>query len=149
MKQKINFEEIKEKMDQIVYNKSKDFLNTFEKNIEGIIKQSIFSLLGISSTSYDTRGYEIDHCNGRNSILSDVIKNKAMSDVEKFVKNIKIESFTITQLKEAFKKEYDRQIKDQIEYSAKHLAEQHVNDYIKKLTKKYEDKLGISKTNLD
>lgn len=107
-------EKFSEKMRREAQEAMKKFVTNLPTNINSKMEAALLSLLGLEKRN----GYEIDHCNGRNSVLIDVIRGMAVADVEKAVKGIQFKSEETSLIREALKKEY----KSQLSYVIRDLA---------------------------
>ena len=119
----------KEIKDQI----SKSAKSWFD-NIDGAIKQklesALLSLLGLENGH--SGHYEIDHCNGRNSVFLDILRDKAKVQAEKLVEKVKLLDADIDLYKDAFKREF----KQQMSYKISELARDAAKEKAKEITDK-------------
>jgi hypothetical protein len=91
--------EVKERVSKVAV----EWMSELDKNIKSKMENALLSLLGLEQRN---RGYEIDHCNSRNSVFIDIIREKAKSDAAKIVGKLNIDFETKKLFEEAFKKEY-------------------------------------------
>jgi hypothetical protein len=117
-------------------------VDNLDRIVDDLVKQAICSLLGIE---YRWGGRaEIDHCNGRNSILTKVIEERAKEQVEKIVKSFKIDA-NDKYVESAFKKEYHQQLQNQLKYYAEGTAKSMAEKVISNYTEKELEKIGFEK----
>lgn len=94
------------------------------KVISDMIQKSLLSLLGLEANYH--RGYEIDHCNNRNSVLIDAFRNQAIAEAERIAKGFKPSKEELASWHGAFNKEFSsqmyRSIKEAAEARAKEVA---------------------------
>lgn len=102
-----------------------EYLKGLDDRIKTMMTQSLCSLLGLSYSSYGRT--EIDHCNGRNSILEEVIKTKAKDEVERLMKGFSFADMDKSLVLDAFRKEF----KNHMDYAIKRQAEAKANEYVK------------------
>ena len=113
---------------------------TLSETLEANIKNTVLSTLGFEKDSWkDNGGWKIDHCNGRMSIVSDLISKK----IKDRLLNIEWgKDFTLTskeekQIKGAAHKDYVEAYRYQITRNARHagekLASQHIDEFAKDL----------------
>ena len=84
-----------------------NYLTTFKPKIKDILEKSVLSLIGLEKR-YDNN-YEIDHCNGRNSVLIDAFRQIAKDEAKKIVNSYKPTKEDIVNFKSAVEKEYESQ----------------------------------------
>jgi hypothetical protein len=92
----------------------KDVRSKVRKLIEG----SLLSLLGLQK-DYQGRT-EIDHCNGRNSVLIDVFRQIAVDEVTKIANGYKPNKEEL----DVFRAEFKREIKNQMSYKIRDAAQE-------------------------
>ena len=102
------------------------YVKDIRPRIERIMEASVLSLIGLEKRNSD---YEIDHCNGRNSVLIDAFKSIAIGEVKKLASTYKPTKEDIIDFKEAFKKEYA----SQMGYAIRNLVKGKVDKDINKL----------------
>jgi len=88
--------------------------------INSLIQRSLLSLLGLEDNGH--RGVEIDHCNSRNSVLIDAFRNHAKAEAEKIAKNYKPSKDSIARYQDAFEKEFNNRLFDEIRTAAREQA---------------------------
>lgn len=133
--------EAKNKIKEAVIRTTTQQIEKIDTTVETMIKNAIGSLLGIS-TSWGRA--EIDHCNGRNSILTQVIEDKARKQVEKLVMSFKFDE-NDKEIMEAFKREFKEQLRRKISWYAENEAKRVAGIMIQKFTDKELQKLGFEK----
>lgn len=113
-------------LESMLKDKMSNYVKELPKKIEGLMEASLLSLLGLEKRGYD---YEIDHCNGRNSVLIDAIRELAKDEVTKMVKgNVKIDKTQISLFQAAFKKEFN----NQVSYAVRALADCEAKSFVEK-----------------
>ena len=105
-------------------------IKDFRGNVEKYMKSAALSLIGLEQKSWGNNSMEIDHCNGRNSVIIDVFRNLAKGEAEKLAKSYKPSKEDILGFKEAFAREYRKQINYSIGEAAKNKANQDVKEYL-------------------
>jgi hypothetical protein len=93
-----------------------DYLKNIRYNIRKKLEAATTSLLGLEHRYGDR--YEIDHCNGRNSVFIDVLRDMAKDEAIKLTKHIKLPKADSELIQQAFVKE----LKDQLRYEMRNLA---------------------------
>lgn len=113
-------------LESILKEKMSAYVKELPKKIEGLMEASLLSLLGLEKRGYN---YEIDHCNGRNSVLIDAIRELAKDEVTKMVKgNIKIDKVQTSLFQAAFMKEFN----NQVSYAVRAMAEREAKSFVEK-----------------
>jgi hypothetical protein len=79
--------------------------------IREMIRGSLLSLLGLERRGSDI---EIDHCNGRNSVLIDAFRNTAIKEAEKISASYQPTEKDVAGFRAAFEREYNRQMHYQL-----------------------------------
>ena len=133
--------EARKKIEVAVRKVTEEQLSKLDSTIENMMKQMIASLLGLS---YSWGKAEVDHCNGRNSILTTIIEEKARKQVEKLVSTFKFDE-NDKEVLEAFKKEYKEQLRRRISWHAENEAKRIAGIMIQKFTDKELTKFGFEK----
>lgn len=111
-------------------------LKNLPQTVQSVIRSSILSILGL-----DHNGREIDHCNGRWNLFSEVLKAEAKLEVEKLVKDIKAR-FDTTLFTEAFQKEYMNHFRYHLKYEAERLAKEKVQSFVKTKLDKFVENIN-------
>lgn len=91
----------------------KDARNHIRKNLES----ATLSLLGLGR-DYQGRS-EIDHCNGRNSVLIDAFRKVAIEEATKIATNYRPDASEICGYADSFRAEFRKHIKDAITTAAR------------------------------
>ena len=102
-------------------------LKSLDRKAKTYIESALLSLIGLTK-SYSNK-YEIDHCNGRSSVLTDAFKKMAQKEAEKVASNHKFTKEDIANFKEAF----DREVKSQMSYVIRDLAKQRATEEVQKI----------------
>jgi len=142
-----------------------DFNGKITKGVEIAIEKSLSDLpnflsthirgMALSAIGFSTSfgRIEVDHCNGRNSVLSDSINFKAREFVEKKLTK-EIDKVKVTpELKKVVKREFDDAISNSIRWNietkVKETVEKFMNELIESLVKDHlKDKLKSITENL-
>lgn len=96
------------KLEKIVKEESKLFVKNARVEIKKKLEIALLSLLGLEKDYH--RGYEIDHCNGRNSVLIDAFRQYAIEEAAKIAKSYKPTKDDIANFNKAFEREYSSQM---------------------------------------
>jgi hypothetical protein len=100
-------------------------LRNIRQKIKMYIENATLSLIGLEKRGSD---YEIDHCNGRSSVLTEAFKTIAREEATKIAKTYKPTKEDITGFQEAFKKELKNQmsyaLRDEAKIKATELAKE-------------------------
>ena len=123
----------KKQYKNIIEENVKKELKDIEKKIHIYIEKSVLSLIGLEQEYYGR--YEIDHCNGRNSVLIDVFRRIAIGEAEKIAKNYKPTKEDLLNYDKSFKDE----MKSKMKTALANLAETKAQE----LTKEMFDKIKI------
>ena len=133
---------IKEIGDKILEQEMKNLPDRIRRVIEGAIS----SLLGLEK-KYDGK-YEVDHCNSRWNLFSEVLQAEAKSDVVKIVKELKLK-LSIADFKDAFQTEYRSYFRAAMKYEAQAAAKERVNAYVKNHLDKYVSEIASKELKVD
>lgn len=117
-KQPINFDS---KIRQLVEQEAVKHIADAPKLVKQLIEGSLLSLLGLEKRNYNQ--YEIDHCNGRNSVLIDAFRNCAIAEAERIAHGYKPTKDELASYEQAFRKEFS----SQMHYAIKEAAKQRAN----------------------
>lgn len=134
-------------LDMNTENISNIILETLSKEkiireIENIIRDSIPSLLGLT---HSFGRWEIDRCNGRKSILTDMINNKAQEIAQKEINKIKDIKLNTEQIK-AIEKDYTDNLIEKIERNLREESYKEADRIVQKLVERKATEI-ISKIN--
>jgi hypothetical protein len=99
---------------EVVTEKIKNYRGEVSKQID----DALLSIIGLEQRGWNGGKYEIDHCNGRNSVLIDAFRNIAKVEAEKIARSYKPTKEDLAGFQEAFAKEY----RSQIMYSLRDMA---------------------------
>lgn len=109
------------------------------KTLETNLKETVMRSMGFEKDSWGN-GWKVDHCNGRMSVVSDLISK----EVKERLLNVEFgKDFTLTDqekkqmqddMRKDFMESYRRKMREIIWSDAQKLAEKHASDYIKELT---------------
>lgn len=113
-------------LEKIVKQESENFVKDARIQIKNKLESALISLLGLERNYNGT--YEIDHCNGRNSVLVDAFRKYAMDEATKIAKSYKPTKEDIVGFMGAFEREY----KNQMSYVIRDLAKQKASEEAKK-----------------
>jgi len=84
------------------------YVSEIKPKMKDILQNSVLSLIGLEK-SYPN-GYEIDHCNGRNSVLIDAFRQIAIDEAKKLANSYKPTEEDIVNFKSAMEREYKNQL---------------------------------------
>jgi hypothetical protein len=93
----------------------KELVNA-KANIKKYLEGALLSLLGLEKRY--SNEYEIDHCNGRNSVLIDSFRELAISEARKIASEYKPSKEDLSVYKVAF----ERELKNQFSYCIRDIA---------------------------
>jgi len=133
--------EVKNRIEKAILVSAEKQINSIDSTVENMVTRAIGSLLGISNSWGRA---EIDHCNGRSSILTSIIEEKARRQVEKIVSTFKFDE-NDKEVLLAFQKEYKEQLKRRISWHAENEAKRIAEIIIKKFTDRELEKIGFEK----
>ena len=122
----------------MITEESSLYMKDARELIKSSLKSATLSLLGLEGSVH--RGYEIDHCNSRNSVLIDAFRNIAIEEATKIASTYQPDQKDIAGFKSAFRSEYQRQISSAIRDEARSKAKEDARkfcDRIKVDTEKY------------
>mgnify|MGYP001607151941 CR=1 FL=1 len=113
---------------------SKEVKNV-RQNLNKYIQNALLSIVGLE-TKYNG-DMEIDHCNGRNSLLIDAFRNLAQDEAKKIAKTYKLSDEEKSTFTQAFK----REISSQMGYALRDVARTFVEERAKVLLKEMETEI--------
>lgn len=125
--------DIHEKIKNKIETNAKKYLENIDQLIDRSIEDAILSLIGLERSSFGSSRYEIDHCNGRNSVLIDAFRNKAIKQAEKLASQLKLDANEMKQYRIAFRTEYSKHIREKIRKAAQERAENDAKALIAKI----------------
>ena len=107
---------------QIIEEECAKHVKGVRSQIRKMLEESTLSLLGLSSKWSGGSGKEIDHCNGRNSVLIDAFRQCALEEAKKIARNYKPTSDSIVQFAQTFQTEFNSHLRSQITVLAREKA---------------------------
>jgi hypothetical protein len=109
----------KEKIQKKLETEAAKYLVDVDRVIRRALESATLSLMGI-----EVRGHrnEIDHCNGRNSVLIDAFRQKALGEAKKIARNVKLSPEEMATFRNAFEKEYSSQVSTAVRRAAQERA---------------------------
>lgn len=84
------------------------YVSDIKPKMKDILQKSVLSLIGLEKRY--SNDYEIDHCNGRNSVLIDAFRQIAIDEAKKLASSYKPTKEDIVNFKSAMEKEYKSQM---------------------------------------
>lgn len=140
----MNEREIEKEIEVAVRANVEKFVSTLDQRIENALNSALLSLLGIENR-YAGR-YEIDHCNGRNSVFIDVLRDKAKAQVEALITKIgPLVEGQSKELHDAIRKEYANQLQYEVRTASKNRATNKANEVTDKILARVLQKNGFPK----
>lgn len=124
--------------DQIL-KETETALSDMPKKIHTYVEDAVLSLIGISKSSWGGSHPEIDHCNGRNSVLIDAFRNLAQKEAERIAGSYKMSKEDVSLFETTFKNEF----KNQFRYAVSNLAKEKANELARETLEKL--KLDVNK----
>lgn len=124
MKRKVQFKEELEKL-------TKAELKQTRSRVSKYLESATLSILGLEK-KYNG-DFEIDHCNGRNSVLIDAFRDLAKTEANRIAQNYKPNKEELAVFEEAFKRELRSQFGYIIRDVAKGRAQQLANEVMSKI----------------
>jgi len=115
-------------------------LPNMPRKIESVIHAALLSLIGV-----EQRGsrMEIDHCNGRHSVLTEAFKRLAQVEAEKLARTYKPSTGDIASFRTAFAQEYNRSMRRALSEIARDRATSDVKAYVEDIKISVEKTLGL------
>lgn len=110
---------VKQKIKQKMEREATKYLADVDKLIRKALESATLSLMGIESRHGRN---EIDHCNGRNSVLIDAFRQKAIGEAKKIARSVKLSPEDMGSFRNAFKKEYSSQVSSAVRIAARERA---------------------------
>lgn len=111
---------------QLLKKEMENYIKEFQPRVKDILEKATLSLLGLEKRGYSA--FEIDHCNGRNSVLINAFEELAKTEANKIASTYKPSKEDIVNFKSAFEREY----KQQVSYAIRNIVKQRVEEDIKK-----------------
>lgn len=115
-----------EKLRKIVEEEAAKYIKDARQTIRQKLNAATLSLLGLETGGYGK--VEIDHCNGRNSVLVDAFRALAKEEAEKLARTYKPSSEDIINFQAAFEREF----KSNFSYVIRDLAKAKAQEEAKK-----------------
>lgn len=81
-------EELKKEIRTKTIKKAAEFLKNIDTLIEDRLEASVRAILGFSKKSWGDDSWEVDHCNGRISSVSEIINSEAQDAVKTCVEKV-------------------------------------------------------------
>lgn len=114
---------------QIIEEEAAGLVTNARQRIRESISKAANSLIGLSGGFGGNRA-EIDHCNGRSSVLIDAFRKCAQEEAEKIATQYRPSSETVVQHANAFRSEFNRHLHCSIENLAKERAKEEAKKII-------------------
>ena len=92
------------------------------------IESALLSIIGLSK-DYSGR-CEVDHCNGRSSVLVDAFRDMAKTEAERIARNYKPDKAEMESFKTAFKREFT----SQFSYLSRDIARNKAQEIVKEIS---------------
>lgn len=108
----------------VLAKKMKELPEILAEALEGCLPK----LVGMEKNSWN-HNWKIDHCNGRESLISDLLTKKVRKDAEEWVKKQSWPELTPTMIK-AIKKEYQVEVRRSISEKLRDAAHQKAQEYV-------------------
>lgn len=122
---------INKKIREQIEKKAAEKLLGMDSFVDRALENSILSLIGLEKGH---RGeYEIDHCNGRNSVLIDAFRDRAEGHAKKLASSLKLDANEMKAYRLAFRNEYSSQIHRAIKKAAADRAENDAEEFVSKI----------------
>ena len=108
-----------------------------ERHVHGLlnrrIEEIVSVMIGLSKRNFGG-GWEIDHCNGRMSEVSNWIKTRASVAIEDFFKDVSSANFpkVSDDLLEEFQKNFDRELRHELDKKLRASIEERANQIVEK-----------------
>lgn len=115
---------------EMIQEESVRFVKNARDMIRDTLKYSTLSLLGIETSG---NRYEIDHCNGRNSVLIDAFRGIAIEEAKNIASTYKPSKEDLVGFRNAFEKEYKSQLGNAIREKAREKAKIDAEEFYKSI----------------
>jgi len=138
---KVTIPDLKKKIEEIAIKQSESFIEGLDERVSKMLDSAMYSLLGLENRWGNKT--EIDHCNGRNSVLIDIIRDKAKREVERIVKKVGFNKGDVPNIRKAFTDEYKSQVRQQIRMYAESTAKSHVKAAVELAADRHLKTLGV------
>lgn len=103
------------------------YVSNIKPQMKDILQRAVLSLIGLEKRY--SNEYEIDHCNGRNSVLIDAFRSIAIEEAKKLANSYKPTKEDVISFKSAIEKEY----KNQLNYAIRDIIKKRVEQDAKLL----------------
>lgn len=103
-------------LEALIHDEAATYLKDARTHIRKNIEQATLSLLGLEKRGWDAM--EIDHCNGRNSVLIDAFRNVAIEEATKIATNYRPDPAEIVGYANTFRQEMRRHLTEQLRAAA-------------------------------
>lgn len=117
----------------MIVQETEKSLEDMPQKIHTYVEDAVLSLIGISRSTWGGSHPEIDHCNGRNSVLIDAFRNLAQAEAEKIASSYRMSKEDISLFEQTFKNEFKNQFRYAIQNLAKEKAQQLAVQTLEKL----------------
>lgn len=115
----------------------KEELKNLESNIRNMLEKAILSILGLERDGFRKFQYSVDHCNNRNSMLIDKIRETGKEFATKIISEISLSEEDLVSIKKACKEDLMRNIRDLLREEILHTKEK----LIKTIVMEYEGEI--------
>jgi hypothetical protein len=109
---------MKNSFSKYIEKTTKEEMKNARSNIKKYLEGALLSLLGLEK-KYNNE-FEIDHCNGRNSVLIDAFRELAVNEARKIASEYKPKKEEL----QVFKSTFERELKNQFSYVIQDVAKQ-------------------------
>jgi hypothetical protein len=146
-------EGVQKMLENDVHKIANEAYNELKKDFKATLKQNVLKVVGFSN-SWHSSGWEVDHCNGRNSELTTYLSDKVkemfrtefdaliQTEVAELVKPLKKE--LNSEFKEYFLREVQRQSREQATLAAKEFLANLMTREVAKYQKKAIEQAGTA-----
>ena len=108
---------VMENLKEIIEQECAKHVKGVRSQIRKMLEDSTLSLLGLS-TGWSGGKKEIDHCNGRNSVLIDAFRECALEEAKKIARNYKPTPESIVGFVTTFQNEFNSALRSEIKKQA-------------------------------
>lgn len=107
------------------------YVGDVDRIIRRQLEAATLSLMGIEKRGSHA---EIDHCNGRNSVLIDAFRDQAMSEAKRIARTVKISPEERSLFKASFEREYNKQVHSAVMAAARERAKADAEELVKSIS---------------
>lgn len=132
---------VQEMLDNDFNKITNETLNEVRQEFKSNLKENVLKMLGFSS-SWGRSGWEVDHCNGRDSVITQYITSRVKEEMRVGMDTLlkeDIEKMLVTVRKglvQDFKEMFDREVRDNLRREAAEAAKAFMSDLLtKQITK--------------